>query len=333
VMEPDAITRLVTEIKKEINIPISLHCHNDFGLAVMNSLAGVKGGATQVHVTVNGLGERAGNASLEQVVAALELLYNVSTSINMKFLTKISRIVQKYSLIRLPPNYPIVGENAFTQQTGIHVHGVLAKRETYEPFPPDLVGQKRRITFGKTTGHHAVDAFLKRCNYELTDTQLREIVERVREMAALKKKIADREVLAIAEDVLGGVSREKKRIKLKTLSVRTGTTIPTATVRLNINGKVKEGSSTGVGPVDASAKAIEIALGERFHLTKYKLEAISGGTDSLCVVEVVIEDERGRVFTGSAIGPDIVKTSVDAMLESINWLYLFNGTISRWSEP
>ena len=321
VMEPDAIVNLVTEIRKVIKIPISIHCHNDFGLAVMNSLAGVKAGASQVHATVNGLGERAGNASLEQVVAALELLYGVPTGIKMELLTKTSRIIQKYSLVNLPPNYPIVGENAFTQQTGIHVHGVLAKKETYEPFSPELVGQKRRITIGKSTGHHAIEYFLKRHNYQFNEAQLREIVDRVREITAFKKKILDKEVLLIAEDVLGETSEKRESVKLEALSVTTGTITPRAKIKLNVRGQTKEGESTGVGPVDASAKAIEIALGERFHLAKYKLEAISGGADSLCSVEVVMEDELGNTSTGSAIGPDIVKTSVDAMIEGINRLY------------
>jgi len=321
VMEPDAMINLVTEIRKIIKIPISLHCHNDFGLAVINSLAGVKAGASQIHATINGLGERAGNASLEQVVTALELLYGVPTEINMKLLTKTSRMVQKYSLINLPPNYPIVGENAFTQQTGIHVHGVIAKKETYEPFPPELVGQKRRITIGKSTGHHAIEYFLKRLNIRFNEPQLLEIVERVREITALKKKILDKEILLIAEDVLGAVSENRENVKLEALSVTTGTVTPKAKTRLNVRGEMKEGEGTGVGPVDASAKAIENALGEWFHLAKYKLEAISGGTDSLCSVEVVIEDERGNTSIGSAIGPDIVKTSVDAIIEGINWLY------------
>ncbi len=321
VMEPDAIINLVSEIRKIVKIPLSLHCHNDFGLAVMNSLSGVKAGASQVHVTVNGLGERAGNANLEQVVTALELLYGIPTGINMKLLTKTSRMIQKYSLINLPPNYPIVGENAFAQQTGIHVHGVLAKKETYEPFPPSIVGQERRITIGKSTGHHAIEYFLKRHNYQFNEAQLLEIVKSVREIVALKKKILDKEVLLIAEDVLGEVSKKKENIKLEALSVTTGTMRPKAEIRLNVRGQIKEGESTGIGPVDASAKAIESALGEWFRLAKYKLEAISGGTDSLCSVEVVMEDEQGNTSIGSAIGPDIVKTSVNAIMEGINRLY------------
>ena len=327
VMEPDAMANMVTEIRKVVKIPVSLHCHNDFGLAVMNSLAGVKVGASQVHVTVNGLGERAGNASLEQVVAALELLYGVPTGVNMKLLTKTSSIVQKYSLVNLPPNYPIVGENAFTQETGIHVHGVLAKKETYEPFSPEIVGQKRRMTFGKSTGHHAIEAFPKRYDLKASEAQLLNIVDRVREVSTLKKKISDREVLIISEDVLGGLSEKEESVKLEALSVKTGTISPTAKITLNVRGQTKQGESTGVGPVDASAKAIEIALRERFHLARYKLEAISGGTDSLCSVEVVMEDEHGNTSIGSAIGPDIVKTSVDAILESINRLYLFDVPI------
>lgn len=320
VMEPEAMINLVTDIREAVKIPISLHCHNDFGLAAVNSLAGVKAGAEQVHVTVNGLGERAGNASLEQVVAALEMIYKVSTGINLSLLTRTSRIVQKYSLVNLPPNYPIVGENAFTQETGIHVHGVIARKETYEPFPPELVGQKRRITIGKSTGHHAIELFLQKSGIEFNQMQMREIVNRVREIVAVKKKIADKEVLLIAKDVIRGLEKEEP-VKLVDLLVKTGTISPTAKVALKLQDKTVEAESGGVGPVDSSAKAIMSALGEQFHLAKYELEAISGGADSLCQVMTVMEDMKGNTSIGFAIGPDIVKTSVEAMIESINQLY------------
>ena len=333
VMEPDAMAKLVTEIRKTVKIPISLHCHNDFGLAVMNSLAGVKAGASQVHVTVNGLGERAGNASLEQIVAALELLYGVPTGVNLKLLTKTSRMVQKYSLVNLPPNYPIVGENAFTQETGIHVHGVIARKETYEPFPPELVGQKRRVTIGKSTGHHAIDFFLKRHNVQFDEAQLLEIVSRVRQIVALKKRILDREVLLIAEDVIGGGLERKENVKLESLLVTTGTICPISEVTLKVRGRMKKGEGTGVGPVDASAEAIMGALGEKFHLAEYKLDAISGGTDSLCQVEVIMEDKEGNTSIGSAIGPDIVKSSVDAIIEGINRLYHIENGLEKGVIP
>jgi 2-isopropylmalate synthase len=320
VMEPEAMINLVTDIRGAIKVPVSLHCHNDFGLAAVNSLAGVKAGAEQVHVAVNGLGERAGNASLEQVTSALEMLYQVSTGINLSLLTRTSRIVQKYSLVNLPPNYPIVGENAFTQETGIHVHGVVAKKETYEPFPPELVGQKRRITIGKSTGHHAIERFLQKSNITFNRDQMREIVNRVRTIVAVRKKISDKEVLLITKDVTRGLEK-KEHVKLVDLQVKTGTINPTAKVTLKIQEKTVEAESEGVGPVDSCAKAIMSALGEQFNLSNYELEAVSGGADSLCQVMVVMEDMKGNTSIGSTIGPDIVKTSVEAMIESINQLY------------
>jgi 2-isopropylmalate synthase len=330
-MTPVTVKELVSSIRGTVKIPISIHCHNDFGLAVSNSLAGVESGVSQVHAAVNGLGERAGNASLEQVVAGLELLYHIPTGIDMVHLTKTSRLVQKYSLINLQPNYPIVGENAFTQETGIHVHGVLAKRETYEPYSPDIVGQRRRITMGKSTGHHAIEFFLKRHNIRFDREELLEIVKKVRELTALKKKITDKEVLLIANDVIHGRSEIVERVILENLIVRTGTISPLSRVTLSVEGESREGESSGVGPVDASAKAIMKALGEEFKLAKYGLEAISGGTDSLCQVEVMIEDDKGNISVGTSIGADIVKTSVDAIVESINRLYRISRPESKIS--
>ncbi len=321
VIDPDSMYVLISVLRANINRPISVHCHNDFGLAVANTLAGVKAGASQVHVTVNGLGERAGNASLEQVTTALALMYGVKVNINLKLLTQTSKLVQKLSLIDLPPNHPIVGDNAFSHESGIHVHGVLEKATCYEPYPPELVGQSRRIVLGKHTGKHAVSSFIKAYFGDVPEDKINEIVRRIKELGAKKKKIAENDVLTIAEQVLSGKIREES-VKLEEIVVITGNKItPMAYVRLRVGDDVKVAAGSGVGPVDAAANAIQKALKEEIRLLNYKLEAITGGTDSLASVEVLIDDLKGIKARGSAVSGDIVMSSVDALIESINRLY------------
>ncbi len=321
VMEPEATFELISRLKSALKKPISMHCHNDFGLAVANTLAGVKAGASQVHVTINGLGERGGNASLEQTVTALHAMYRVETGIRLNLLKEASKLVERASMIHLPPNFPIVGENAFAHEAGIHVHGVLAKAESYEPLTPEMVGQKRRIVMGKHTGKHGVANFVKE-KYNLTDDQIAAVVEKVRALAIHKKKIIEDDVNAIVNEVLGSVPDAERLVRLEEILVVTGNKItPTASVQLTHNNQKRVAAGIGTGPVDALAKAIQSALGEEIRLLNYKLEAISGGTDSLCTVEVVTEDKDGRTAMGLAVGGDIVMASVSAIMESLNRIY------------
>jgi isopropylmalate/citramalate/homocitrate synthase-like protein len=321
VMEPEAMFSLIAMLKGELKKPISMHCHNDFGLAVANTLAGVKAGASQIHTTVNGLGERGGNASMEQAVAALTVMYRVKTGIKLGLLKEASKLVERFSMIKLTPNYPIVGDNAFAHEAGIHVHGVLAKAECYEPFAPEMVGQKRRIVMGKHTGKHAVASFVKE-RYNLNEEQIRAVVERVRNLTVSKKKIIEDDVVAIVEGVLGSVPESERAAKLDEVLIMTGNKItPTASVQLTFDKSKRVAAGVGTGPVDAVARAIQSALGEEIKLLNYKLEAISGGTDSLCSVEVTVEDRNGKTATGLAVGGDIVMASVNALMESLNRTY------------
>lgn len=327
VIDPDAMYFLISTLKASVPSEISVHCHNDFGLAVANTLAGVKAGASQVHVTVNGLGERAGNASLEQVVTALTLMYNIKTNVKLECLTKTSKLIQKLSLINLPPNYPIVGDNAFSHESGIHVHGVLERAACYEPYPPELVGQSRRIVLGKHTGKHAVSSFIKVHFGEVPDEKINEVVRRVKELGARKKRIVEEDVLAIAEKVLREEIKEKE-VELDEIVVVTGNKItPTASVQLKVMGEKRVSAGIGVGPVDAAANAIQKALKEEIRLLNYKLEAITGGTDSLASVEVLIDDLKGIKSRGTAVSGDIVMASVEALIESINKLYVYRHRI------
>ena len=321
-IEPTAMEYLISRLREHVSIPISVHCHNDMGLATANTLAGVKAGARQVHVTINGLGERAGNASLEQVVTSLEALYKVKTGVKLELLTETSRLVERFSMIKMPPNYPVVGDNAFAHEAGIHVHGVLERAACYEPLSPELVGQKRRIVMGKHTGKHAVSNFI-RALFKVDEQQLQIIVEKVKELSAKKKKIVEDDVIAIAQEVLGMLPKEKRAVNLSEIVVVTGNKItPTASVQLEVAGERKIAAGMGVGPVDAASSAIQRALGEELTLINYKLEAISGGTDALASVEVVVGDPEGNVAKGVAVSGDIVMASVSAIIEAINHLYL-----------
>lgn len=200
VMLPAAMKCLISQLN--VKVPISVHCHNDFGLAVPNSLAAVEAGASQVHVCVNGLGERAGNADLAQVAMTLKTLYKTCVSIDPTKLYDISRKVSELTGIKLPPNYPLTGENAFAHESGIHVHGVLGKASTYEAIAPETVGQKRRILLGKHTGAHAVADKLAELNISATKEQLAEIVDQIKQLGDMGKQVTDKELEKIIGSAL-----------------------------------------------------------------------------------------------------------------------------------
>ncbi|MCJ7490197.1 MAG: 2-isopropylmalate synthase [Thermoplasmata archaeon] len=323
VMTPPAMMQFVSEIKKKTKVPLAVHCHDDFGLSVANSLAGVRGGAEEVHVTMNGLGERAGNAALEEVVMALEAFYGISTSVNTRKLAFVSRLVSQLTGVRVQPNKAIVGENAFSHEAGIHVHGVLSEASTYEPMRPEIVGKERSIVFGKHSGAHAVESKLKEYGLSLGKDQLKELVKRVKKYAESGKRLDDAELLAVAYDIFG--QDTEPVIKLEEFTVFTGLNFtPTATVVLNIDGDVRRASETGVGPIDASLCAMRSAVSKNIVLKQYRLEAISGGSNALCEVTVKLGDSEnpGLISLGRSVGSDIVTTSVDATVEALNRLWV-----------
>lgn len=319
VMVPTSMNYLVSELKRDINIPISVHCHDDFGLAVANSLAAVEAGAQQVHVTINGLGERAGNASLEELVMALSTRYNVKTNIQTELLVDMSEVVSRITGIKMPPNKAIVGENAFAHEAGIHVHGVLQKAETYEPITPEMVGHRRRIVLGKHTGANAIRAKLDEYGIELNDEQFERVFNQVKSLGDKGKCITDADLKAMAQTVLG--KAQKEIVKLEGFSVMTGDNVmPTATVKLNIDGETKTAAKTGVGPVDAAINAIQSLVSESadIELKEYHIEAITGGTNALAEVFVIMGDKNGNRATGRSTVDDVVMASVEAVLDSIN---------------
>lgn len=333
VMTPTAMTQFVTEIKKCVKVPLAVHCHDDFGMSVANSLAGVLGGAEEVHCTINGLGERAGNAALEEVVMGLQAFYNVGTNINTRKMAFVSRLVAQLTGVAVQPNKAIVGENAFSHEAGIHVHGVMSESSTYEPMRPEIVGKERKFVIGKHSGAHSVDNKLKEYGLELDKEQMKEVVARVKKWAESGKKLDDAELLAVAYDVMG--QEAEPAIKLEEFTVFTGLNFtPTATVVLNIDGETRRASETGVGPIDASVSAIKAAVSKNIVLKEYRLEAITGGSNALCEVTVKLGDcEDAQLLSlGKSVGSDIVTTSVDAMIEGLNRLWIRKLGVSNGVE-
>ena len=319
VMIPASMKYIISELKKLLKTPISVHCHDDFGMAVANSLSAVEAGASQIHATINGLGERAGNASLEEVVMALTAQYDIKTNINTQLLVDTSEFVSRITGIKMPPNKAIIGENAFAHEAGIHVHGVLQKAETYEPITPEMVGHTRKIVLGKHTGANAIKAKLEEYDIELNDEQFSKVFDQIKRLGDKGKCVTDADLKSMSETVLGRA--QKEIVKLEGFSVMTGDNVmPTATVKLNINGVVNTAAKTGVGPVDAAINAIQSLIGETadIELKEYNIEAITGGTNALAEVFVIMGDKKGNRATGRSTTDDIVMASVEAVLDSIN---------------
>jgi len=237
VLTPEKARAFYGELSSYFKIPLSVHCHNDFGMAVANSIEGLRAGASEVHVTVNGVGERAGNASLEEVAMVLTSLYGVKTAIQTKLLFGTSKLVSSLMGLPLQPNKAIVGDNAFTHLSGIHSHGVAANPTTYEPIPPQLVGARRKFAAGKLSGLHGIRAFLAELELKPTDEQSRDIFQRVKTLGDRGKTLTDVDLYSIAEMVMGLPA--VRPVKLEELTVMTGNRItPTAAVRIHVDGQL-----------------------------------------------------------------------------------------------
>lgn len=315
-------------------LPVSVHCHNDFGLAVANALAGIEAGAACAHVTVNGIGERAGNASLEELSMALQCLpfeRRRQTGIKPGLIYETSRAVSRMVGISVQPNKAIVGDNAFGHESGIHTHGVLSNPLTYEPISPELVGRKRRLHAGKHAGMHGVNAMLAEYGIEPGEGQGEEILRLVKEAGDRGEQVTDVELLSIASGVLGDAGI-RRLVRLAGFSVSTGIgTMPYAFVKLSIDGKDYTATDYGVGPVDAALKAIQKTMSgiASVRIRDYELASISGGSSALCEVTVKVEDEERAKATARAVGEDIVTTSVKAVIDGINRLLLKKARAQR----
>ena len=316
-------TKELFELICNFNTPVAVHCHNDFGLATVNSVVAVLAGAEVVHVTVNGLGERAGNASLEEVVTALELLYGMKTNIVKSKLYETSRMVSNLTKVPVASNKPLVGDNVFTHESGMHVHGTLADTTLYEPIDPGIVGRKRRFAFGKHTGTASVKMALEEQGIQADKEQMSEILARVKELGDKGKLVTDADFQAVVDDVLR-IERGEK-IKLVDLSVVSGKNVyPTASIRLEIDGEDVVEAAVGVGPVDAAINALKKGIRgmemEDLRLEEYHVDAITGGADAL--VNVVVKmSRRDKTITASGVSEDIVLASLYALINGVNRLY------------
>jgi 2-isopropylmalate synthase len=304
-----------------------MHCHNDFGLAVANAISGIQAGAQCAHVTINGIGERAGNASLEELVMALQCLkfdQSWETGIKTELLYETSKYVSKLAGMPVQPNKAIIGENAFGHESGIHTHGVLSNPLTYEPISPEIVGRNRWLQVGKHAGAHGIYAMLDDYGVQPDKNQLKKILEMVKAIGDQGKRVTDVELLSIANEVMGD-SKMKRLVQLTGFSVSTGIgNMPYAFVKLNIDGNEHTATDYGVGPVDASLNAIQKITDKisEIRIKDYNLASISGGSSALCEVTVKVEDAMGNSVSSKSIGEDIVITSVQAVIDGMNRLMI-----------
>jgi len=313
---------------------ISVHCHNDLGLAVANSLSAVLNGARQVECTINGIGERAGNASLEEIVMILRTrkdLFNLDTNVASEMIYPASRLLTLITGIAVQPNKAIVGANAFAHESGIHQDGLLKEKITYEIITPRSIGMtKSTLVMGKHSGRHAFKERLKELGYELSDKDLNQTFKRFKDLSDKKKEIYDEDIEAIVAEV---VLRAPDKYKLLHVNVVSGdVTIPTATVQMEIEGQVVKDVGHGDGPVDAVFKTVTKITGTQSKLVKYSVNSITGGTDAQGEVTVRLEED-GIVVVGQGAHTDIIMASVLAYINALNRLeYIKKNPIKKVSE-
>jgi len=300
---------------------ISVHCHDDLGMAVANTLAGVENGARQIEGTINGIGERAGNAALEEVVMALRTrrdYFEIDTGIKTGEFYRTSRLVANMFGMRVPSNKAIVGDNAFAHSSGIHVDGFLKKRETYEIMRPEEVGFPRsRVVLTARTGRHGLRHRLQEMGYTLTSEELERVYQRFLNVGDKKQEVFDEDLIAIIQDEIHPVP-EMYHIDYLHTSSGTGT-IPTATVRVRIGNEVRQMAACGDGPVDATYKAIEAVVDIPVKVVQYEIRAVTSGTEAIGEVTVRVEEKERKVI-GRGASTDIIEASAKAYIDAINRL-------------
>ena len=322
---PEQYGSLIRSIRENVpqvdRVTISVHCHDDLGLAVSNALAGVVNGARQVEATINGIGERAGNASLEEIVMALRTradYFGVHTDVDAREFCRTSRMVSDMLGMPVPPNKAIVGANAFSHSSGIHVDGFLKDRETYEIMRPEDVGVgESRVVLTARTGRAGLRDRLERLGYTLAADELNQVYQRFLSVADKKTEVYDEDLAAILHDQIHPVP---DTIQLEYLHIYSGTSaIPTATVRVRVAGEARECASTGDGPVDAVYKAISAATGTSARLRRYDIRGVTSGTEAMGEATVQLED-AGVTVTGRGASTDIVEASARAYVDGLNQL-------------
>jgi len=320
---PDEYYMLIKTLKEQIpnidGVDISVHCHNDLGFAVANSLAAINGGATQIECTINGIGERAGNAALEEIAMAINTrkdFFQCETNIHTKHILKTSKLLQNITGIRVQPNKAIVGENAFAHEAGIHQHGMLQNRTTYEIMTPESIGlTMSKIVLGKHSGRHAFVDRVNALGFDLTKEEMEQAFHSFIELSDKKKEIFDRDIEAIiAKDTM----QVEEYLKVKSFMIQSGNHIPaTSTLSLTLNGNDIMDASVGDGPVDASFKVIEKAIGKSIKLVDYRINSVTEGKDAQgeTVVVISINDKRYR---GKGLSTDVIESSISAYVEAVN---------------
>jgi 2-isopropylmalate synthase len=327
---PQEIYDLIKDILN--NVPninkaiLSIHCHDDLGMSVANSLSAVLAGVRQVHCTINGIGERAGNASLEEIVMAIktrkDVFGNFYTSINTKQIYNVSRLVSTLTGFLVPPNKAIVGRNAFRHEAGIHQDAIIKKRITYEIINPKDVGiPSSQLVLGKHSGRHALLKRLNDLGFRVNKNKLDIIFKKFKQLADRKKEIFDDDLIALMEE------EAKKKIKglfeLKSIKVTTGTQIqPQAEVKIKYKNKIYSATSSGDGPVDACFKAIDKITKLKVKLLDFNLKSITSGKDALGEANVILS-LKGKTYSSRAASTDIIEASVKAYLDALNKTFLF----------
>jgi len=322
---PQEFGRLIRTIRERVKkidrAVISVHCHNDLGLAVANALAAVAEGAGQVECTINGIGERAGNASLEEVVMGLRTRkdsYAADTAIITEEISKTSRLVSKITGMVVQPNKAIVGANAFAHTSGIHQDGLLKEKSTYEIMRPESIGlTQSKMVMGKLSGRHAFRQRLEELGYKLSEDELNHAFERFKRLADQKKEIYEEDLEVIVSEEIAKIDQQ---FVLTSLLIESGTgKVPTAVVELVVAGRPVKQNGTGDGPVDAVYRTIAAMIQTKSRLLSYSVKAITGGTDAQGEVAVRLE-ENGKTVTGHGADTDIIVASAQAYLSGLNKL-------------
>lgn len=308
----------VKNIEKSV---IAVHCHNDLGLATSNSLSAILNGAGQIECTINGIGERAGNCSMEEVVMSLRTrrdVFDADTNINTEEIMRSSRLVTKITGMSVQPNKAIVGANAFAHESGIHQDGLLKDKSTYEIIRPETIGlHKTKFVLGKHSGRHAFRTRLDELGYELSESEMNSAFERFKKLADQKKEIYDEDIEALVTEEVIMVHETYGLVDMRISSGMNEK--PSATIKLKVEDEIIEGDATGDGPVDAVFKAITSVSKTQSSLLKYEVKAITGGTDALGEVVCSLE-EGGRSVSGHGADTDIITASAKAYINALNKL-------------
>ena len=317
----DLIRYLMENVANIGETVVSVHCHNDLGLAVANSLVAVQNGARQVECTINGIGERAGNTALEEIIMALKVRRDsigLDTRVRTEQIYPTSRLVSSITGIRVQPNKAIVGANAFAHESGIHQDGLLKEKTTYEIMTPETIGlSQSTLVLGKHSGRHAFRDRAKSLGYDLTEDQIGKAFQIFKNLCDLKKRVYDEDIEAIIADEIIQIP---DRYRLTFISVTSGSElIPTATVQMEIDSRILKAADLGNGPVDAAFKTIKKITGDTSNLIRYEVDAITGGTDAQGAVKCTLEKD-GLTVIGRGSDTDIIVASAKAYINALNKL-------------